>query len=127
MFISCRGHRDPDHGPALTVIMPQALILSKTKPCKHMLNKKQYANGQKVYDLEGNQLTYYYKHGGLKARGPFVDGQMEGEWTFWRENGQFWQVGHFKNNMKHGSFVRYDREGKVEYQEEFQENKVIRK
>jgi antitoxin component YwqK of YwqJK toxin-antitoxin module len=51
---------------------------------------------------------------------------MEGEWIFYRETGQLWVVGNFKNNKKHGSWVRYDKNDKIEYNENFENDKVIK-
>lgn len=84
-----------------------------------MLEKKEYANGQKVYDYDGTTLTYYFKNGKVKAKGTLVDEKMEGEWLFYRETGQLWQVGHFKNGEKKGEWKRFDRSGKVEHEETF--------
>ncbi|MCC5895416.1 MAG: hypothetical protein JJU16_08150 [Alkalibacterium sp.] len=92
-----------------------------------MLEKKEYANGQKVYVLEDEFLIYYYEDGTEKAKGPFKDEMMEGEWIFYRKTGELWQVGHFKDNKKDGRWQRYDREGQLEYDEEFNEGKVIKK
>ncbi|WP_048919746.1 toxin-antitoxin system YwqK family antitoxin [Rufibacter radiotolerans] len=92
-----------------------------------MLAKKNYANGQKVHEQTEDTLTYFFKNGKVKATGPFTDNQMQGEWTFYRETGQLWQVGHFKDNQKHGSFVRYDRNDQVEYQEDFDNGKLLKK
>lgn len=92
-----------------------------------MLDKKTYANGQKVYHLENDFLTFYFKTGVIKAKGPFVNGKMEGEWIFYRETGQLWQVGHFKDHKKHGRFIRYNRENEVEYDEMLEHDKVIKK
>lgn len=91
-----------------------------------MLDKKFYANGQKIHELIGDRLTYFYKSGKIKAEGPFVSGQMEGEWIFYRETGQLWQVGNFKNHKKNGSWIRYDKNGKIEYHENFENDKVIK-
>lgn len=84
-----------------------------------MLDKDMYANGQKAYDYDGRTLTYYFKNGKIKAKGPFTDEKMEGEWMFYRETGQLWQVGHFENGEKHGLWRRYDRNGEVEYEKTF--------
>jgi antitoxin component YwqK of YwqJK toxin-antitoxin module len=92
-----------------------------------MLSKKSYVNGQKVYELDGDTLTFFYKTGKLKAKGPFINEQMEGEWLFYRETGQLWQIGNFKNSKKHGLWVRYDKNDQVEYQEAFAEDKVAKK
>jgi len=91
-----------------------------------MLDKKNYANGQKVYELINNKLTYFFKDGKIKAFGTFINDQMEGEWIFYRETGQLWQIGNFKNGMKHGSFIRYNRNDQIEYQETFEEDKIIK-
>lgn len=92
-----------------------------------MQDNKEYANGQKVFELIGDRLTYYFKSGGVKAVGDFVNGQMEGEWTFYRETGQLWQVGHFRGGKKHGTWSRYDRSDQLEYLETFVDGKKARK
>lgn len=92
-----------------------------------MLDKKSYTNGQNVYELVGNKLTYFYKNGKVKAVGIFENDKMEGEWKFYRETGQLWQIGNFKNSMKDGSWIRYDKNDKIEYQETFKDNKIVKK
>lgn len=87
-----------------------------------MLEKKTYANGQKVYELSDDRLTYYYKSGVKKAEGPFINGMMQGEWVFYRETGQLWQTASFLNNMKHGEFIRYNKAGQIEYHQHFEKN-----
>jgi antitoxin component YwqK of YwqJK toxin-antitoxin module len=91
-----------------------------------MLSKKSYANGQKVYKLDGDMLTFFFKTGKVKAKGFFVNEKMEGEWIFYRETGQLWCVGNFKNNKKHGLWIRYDKNNQVEYEETFENGKVKR-
>jgi len=92
-----------------------------------MLEKKLYTNGQPVYAMTGDKLTYFYKNGNIKAQGPFINNLMEGEWIFYRETGQLWQTANFRNNKKHGSWIRYDKNDKIEYQEEFENNRIIKK
>lgn len=91
-----------------------------------MLDKTHYANGQKIWELKDNRLTYYFKNGNVKAEGGYENEKMQGEWKFYRETGQLWQIGHFKDNLKHGSFIRYDRKDKVEYEEEFAGGKIVK-
>ena len=43
----------------------------------------------------------------------YANGQMEGKWIFYRETGQLWQLGNFKNHKKNGSWIRYDKNGKI--------------
>ncbi len=89
--------------------------------------KKEYANGQKVFEQGGDILTYFYKNGRIKARGDSIGGIMRGKWIFYRETGQLWQVGNFKDNQKHGSWIRYSRKDQIEYDETFANGKLIKK
>jgi len=88
---------------------------------------KTYANGQPVCALTDTTLTFFYKTGQMKAQGPFVEGMMERTWEFYRYDGALWEIGNFKNELKHGRWTRYDREGVVEYDEEFHEGKQVKK
>lgn len=91
------------------------------------LGNDTYVNGQKSYILEGNKLTFFFKDGKVRAEGPFENGMMQGEWTFYRATGQLWEIGHFMNDKKDGRFIRYDKENKVEYDEVFQAGKIVKK
>jgi antitoxin component YwqK of YwqJK toxin-antitoxin module len=91
-----------------------------------MLDKKNYANGQKANELTGDKLTWFFKNGNVKAEGLFINNLMEGEWRFYRETGQLWQVGNFRHGTKNGSWVRYDKKDQVEYQEVFEKGKLIK-
>ncbi|WP_084110408.1 hypothetical protein [Desulfosporosinus lacus] len=51
---------------------------------------------------------------------------MAGEWKFYRETGQLWQIGSFENGKKNGSWVRYDKNKQLEYEEEFVNDKKIK-
>lgn len=91
-----------------------------------MMNKKQYVNGQKTYEKAGDKLTYFFKDGKIKAQGLSIKDLMQGEWKFYRETGELWQIGNFKDNQKHGKWVRFDKQGKLEYEETFSEGKQIK-
>jgi len=91
-----------------------------------MLENKQYANGQKTYKLVGNRLTYYFKNGKVKAEGISLNDLMEGEWKFYRETGQLWQVGNFKQGKKNGNWIRYDKNNWLEYSENFKDDKIVK-
>ena len=92
-----------------------------------MLKNKEYANGQKTYELIGNKMTYFFKNGKIKAEGILDNNQMQGEWRFYRETGQLWQVGNFINDNKDGTWIRYDKNGRLEYSETFKDNIVMKK
>ena len=91
-----------------------------------MMKKKEYANGQKSYEQKGDTLTYFFKDGNVKAEGISINDVMEGEWKFYRESGQLWQVGNFKNGEKNGNWIRFDKEGNLEYEENFKGGKIVK-
>lgn len=91
-----------------------------------MMDKKNYINGQMAQKLVGNKLIYFFKNRKVKAEGLFVSDQMEGEWKFFRETGQLWQVGNFKSGQKNGSWIRYDKNDQLEYQETFKDGKIVK-
>lgn len=90
-----------------------------------MLKKKQYANGQPTHKLDGDTLTYFFKTGKVKAYGSYINEQMQGEWIFYRETEQLWQVGHFIDNAKHGNWKRYSKTDALEYDENFKNGKKL--
>lgn len=92
-----------------------------------MMAKEVYTNGQRVFVLDGATLTYFFKNGVVKAKGPYINELMKGEWLFYRENGQLWQIGNFKDGQKHGIWKRFSKENKLEYEQEFTEGKQIKK
>lgn len=92
-----------------------------------MLGKTHYANGQKVYDLDGALLRYFYKSGALKAEGRYEGGMMQGEWRFYGETGVLLQTGVFRDNMKNGLWIRFNQEGQIVYREEFADGKKLRR
>lgn len=91
-----------------------------------MMNKKQYVNGQKTYEQVGDKLIYFFKDGKIKAEGISIKGLMQGEWKFYRESGQLWQVGNFLDNVKNGKWVRYDKQGHIEFEEVFKQGAIIK-
>ncbi len=92
-----------------------------------MKTNKTYNNGQKMSEQKGKIFTYFFKSGKIRARGKMINGIMEGEWIFNRGTGELWQIGHFKNGQKHGRWVRYDRKGKPEYDEVFENGNLRNK
>lgn len=78
-----------------------------------------YSNGQQTTQLDGDTLTYFFENGEIKARGKYLDGQMDGKWLFYKKDGYLWQEGNFKNGQKHGPWIRYKPNGSIESQSEF--------
>ncbi|AZQ42739.1 WG repeat-containing protein [Nonlabens ponticola] len=109
----------------------------------NMLKKAQYKDGI----LNGEQVTYY-KNGTIRMIGSAVDGEMDGEmqlfyingdrniegfyskgkpkgeFTFYRDDNKFLQVG-LKDNMYHGLKRSFTPEGKVISQGEFDNGVAI--
>lgn len=85
-----------------------------------------YKNGQRVFEISDSIKTIFYKSGAVKAKGAFIDSKMEGEWRFYRETGELWQVGMLKRDLKHGRWIRYSKEGNIEYDAEFREGKLVK-
>lgn len=92
-----------------------------------MQKNSNYKNDNIAYEIKDNILTHYYKNGNIRAKGEYINDLMEGKWLFYRETGQLWQIGNFKNNMKHGNWKRFDRNDQVEYDEDYVLNKLIKK
>ena len=92
----------------------------------HYMKSKKYKNGQLVKEEKDGILTYFFEDGEIKAQGPFENNMMEGEWKFYKKGIGLWQVGNFKNNQKHGRIVRYNEKGEVEYDETFEEGKLVK-
>ena len=92
-----------------------------------MKEKTHYANGQEIFDQSGDTLTYYFKDGKVKAQGKSVDDLMSGEWRFYRETGELWQVGNFTGGIKHGPWIRYHRNGEQEFNEAFDNGKLVKR
>jgi antitoxin component YwqK of YwqJK toxin-antitoxin module len=91
-----------------------------------MRGKPCYANGQPAFRQDGDILTYFFRTGLKKAEGASVNGVMQGEWRFWRETGELWQVGHFHDGAKHGPWVCYGRDGGVEKTGTFDNGKAVK-
>ncbi len=92
-----------------------------------MLDKKTYANGQQIYEIIGEELTFFYKNGSIKAKGQYLNGLLNEKWIFYRETGQLWQIGHFNMGKKNGLWIRFNKENIVEYEEIFIDDKKQKK
>lgn len=91
-----------------------------------MNTKHTYANGQIKQETNDGIMTHYFNDGTIKAKGPVdEEGNMQDEWEFYKKEGYLWQIGHFKENQKHGNWKRFDADGNIEYDEKFENNKQI--
>ena len=54
-----------------------------------------------------------YDNGYVKLRGSHLDGEMHGEWEFFRRDGSIMRSGTFDRGKQIGMWKTYDRSGKV--------------
>ena len=91
-----------------------------------MKNSGTYSNGQIVSEQKGATLTYYHINGKIKAQGNYIDGLFQGKWIFNKKEGYLWNVGHFKDNKKHGTWTRYKSDGTIEKEDVFNNGKKVK-
>lgn len=85
-----------------------------------------YKNGQlKEEIIEGIRIVYF-EDGTIKAKGSY-NGKMNGQWLFYKKTGSLWQVGNLKDDIKDGSWIRYNDDGSVEKEMFFEAGKEIKK
>ena len=56
---------------------------------------------------------FYHENGQLKRKGEFKNGWMQGPWVRYWDNGQLSLKGGYKNGKKEGVFEAFDRKGKI--------------
>jgi uncharacterized protein YdhG (YjbR/CyaY superfamily) len=62
-------------------------------------------------DVENGRRTEYYNDGQRKAVGPMRDGQMHGNWKWFRQDGTLMRSGQFASGAKVGTWTTFDRSG----------------
>jgi antitoxin component YwqK of YwqJK toxin-antitoxin module len=55
----------------------------------------------------------HYDNGAVRFRGANLDGEMHGEWSFYRRDGSLMRTGRFERGRQVGLWLTYDRAGKV--------------
>ena len=78
-----------------------------------------------MFRQQSETLTWFIKTGLKKAEGRSVDGVMHHEWHSWRETGELWQAGQFRDAVKHGPWVRHTRDGSFERAEPFEGGRAV--
>ena len=61
-----------------------------------------------------------YADSALIARGLYADGKPDGLWTFWHENGQMKQEGHYDRGVKTGTWVEWYPDGDIMWKGEWE-------
>jgi antitoxin component YwqK of YwqJK toxin-antitoxin module len=60
-----------------------------------------------------------YDNGKVKLRGAHLDGEMHGEWSFYRRDGSMMRQGSFDRGRQVGSWRTFDRDGRVVKETDF--------
>ena len=55
----------------------------------------------------------YYPDGGVRYKGFQLDGEMHGEWEFFRKDGSLMRSGRFEHGQQVGVWKTFDRRGAV--------------
>jgi antitoxin component YwqK of YwqJK toxin-antitoxin module len=61
----------------------------------------------------------YYADGGVRYRGSQLDGEMHGEWEFFRKDGSLMRSGRFELGKQVGVWRTFDRNGRVVKETDF--------
>ena len=63
--------------------------------------------------MAGDEHIEYHRDGTVRARGPVVDGELDGYWEWFRVDGTRMRSGHFAAGRPVGEWTTYDRAGVV--------------
>ena len=58
-----------------------------------------------------------------KEQGSFKNGQREGSWVSYHENGQLYRKGNYKNSKREGAWVGYFENGQLSFKENYKNGK----
>lgn len=61
----------------------------------------------------------YYANGKVKFRGAHLDGEMHGQWEFFRTDGSLMRAGSFERGRQVGTWKTFDRDGRVVKETDF--------
>jgi uncharacterized protein YdhG (YjbR/CyaY superfamily) len=62
------------------------------------------------YPKKDGTFLEYYDNGYPKQQGKYRDGQMHGQWSWWRRDGSLMRTGSFREGEKTGEWVTYGRD-----------------
>jgi len=63
---------------------------------------------------EEGEWVEYHDNGQLMSKVSYKNGEEEGKWIAYYDNGQLWQKGGWKNGKREGEWVYYDYNGIVQ-------------
>ena len=63
--------------------------------------------------MDGEPAIDHYDNGNVRFRGANLDGEMHGEWAFYRKDGSLMRSGQFDRGRQIGIWRTFDRAGQV--------------
>ena len=69
--------------------------------------------------VEPIEETLHYGNGNVKHHGWYLDGQMHGEWSFYRTDGSLMRSGRFERGRQVGVWRTLDRSGRLVKETDF--------
>lgn len=73
----------------------------------------------KTDDTAATPDVAYYGTGAVKSRGRTLDGEMHGEWEFFRKDGSVMRTGAFDRGRQVGTWRTFDRAGRLVKETDF--------
>jgi len=64
-----------------------------------------------IASVQNGKRTEYFDDGQLKAVGPMKDGELHGNWKWFRRDGTLLRTGRFSHGAQVGAWTTYDRDG----------------
>lgn len=64
-------------------------------------------------DAEAMQITNHYASGAVRSTGSMLDGEMHGEWCFYRTDGSVMRTGAFDRGRQIGVWRTFERSGRL--------------
>ena len=59
------------------------------------------------------EVTNTYSTGAVQSTGQILDGEMHGDWAFYRKDGSMMRSGSFDRGVQVGVWQTFDREGRM--------------
>jgi antitoxin component YwqK of YwqJK toxin-antitoxin module len=62
---------------------------------------------------EPAEETVHYGNGNVKMRGAYLEGEMHGDWTWYRTDGSVMRTGQLDHGRQVGTWPTFDRSGRL--------------
>jgi len=80
-----------------------------------MKNNKQNITPRNGDGEKDGYWVMYYNNGELWYKGSYINDVKQGDWFVYFDNGQLWYNGSYINSLKHGDWVWYFSDGQLYY------------